>query len=121
MEYESDHHHRGSLVVGVLLLLVGLAFMLDNFDLIYIGAPIGHFWPLIVVAFGLARIFEADTPRQRRKGFFWVFIGLWLFVSVLHMFGLTFHNSWPLLLIGFGINAVWKAVTPQPEWRTSKG
>jgi hypothetical protein len=105
----------------VILLAVGLAFLLDNFDIIHIGEPASHFWPLIIVAMGLARLFQADNSWERRKGFAWLFLGLWLLVSVLHMFGLTFHNSWPLLLIGFGINAIWKAVTPQSEWRISKG
>jgi len=121
MEQTSSHDYRGSLMAGVILVAVGLTFLLDNLDVIYIGEPVSHFWPLIVVAVGLAKIFQAQSPWERRKGFTMVFIGLWLLVSVLHMFGLTFHNSWPLLLIGFGINAIWKAVTPQPECRFSKG
>ena len=121
MEQTSSPQYRGSLVAGILLLAVGLAFLLDNFDVIYIGEPVSHFWPLIIVALGLVRIFQAESSSERRKGFGWVFFGLWLLVSVLHMFGLTFHNSWPLLLIGFGINAIWKSVTPRAEWRTSRG
>jgi len=121
MEQTSSPHYRGSLVVGLILLAAGLIFLLDNFDVIYIGEPVSHFWPMIIVALGLVRIFQAENSCERRKGFGWLFFGLWLLVSVLHMFGLTFHNSWPLLLIGFGINAIWKAVTPQAEWRISKG
>ena len=121
MDHISSSRYGGSLVAGVLLLVVGVVFLLDNFNFIYIGEPISHFWPLIFVALGLTKIFQAEHPWELRKGFGWVFFGLWLLVSVLHMFGLTFHNSWPLLLIGFGINAIWKALTPQSEWRTSKG
>jgi hypothetical protein len=121
MEHISSPQYRGSLVAGFFLLAVGVVFLLDNFDVLYIGEPVSHFWPLIIIALGLVRIFQAEHPAERRKGFTWLFLGLWLLVSVLHMFGLTFHNSWPLLLIGFGINAIWKAVTPQSEWRISKG
>ncbi len=121
MERTSSPQYRGSLVAGILLLAVGVAFLLDNFGFIYIGEPVSHFWPLIIVALGLVRILQAENSRERRKGFGWVFFGLWLLVSVLHMFGLTFHNSWPLLLIGFGINAIWKSITPQAEWRTTRG
>lgn len=121
MDQTSSQHYRGSLISGVILVAVGLIFLLDNFNVIYIGEPVSHFWPLIVVSIGLAKVFQAQSPGERRKGFAWVFIGLWLLVSVLHMFGLTFHNSWPLLLIGFGINAIWKAMRPQAEWRISKG
>lgn len=112
---------HGTLIIGVILLAVGVLFLLDNFYVITIGEPVSHFWPLIIVALGLARILQAEHPWERRRGFAWMYFGLWLLVSVLHMFGLNFHNSWPLLLIGFGINAIWKAVTPQPECRLSKG
>jgi len=121
MDDSTIPRYRGSLIAGLMLLGLGAFFLLDNFDLIYIGEPISHFWPLIIVALGLARIFEAEHPSERRRGFAWVFFGLWLLVTVLHMFGLTFHSSWPLLLIGFGINAIWKAVSSEPAGRLSKG
>jgi hypothetical protein len=120
MEDTTFPRHRGSLIAGLILLAIGIAFLLDNFDLVYIGEPISHFWPMIIVALGLVRIFEAENTWERRRGFVWLFFGLWLLASVLHMFGLTFHTSWPLLLIGFGVNAIWKAVSTQPEGRLSK-
>jgi hypothetical protein len=121
MDQPSNYNFRGSLIIGLILVVVGTVFLLDNFDVIYIGEPISRFWPLLVVALGLARVAQAETAWERRRGFFWTFIGLWLLVSVLHMFELNFHNSWPILLIGLGINSIWKAITPQPECRLSKG
>ncbi len=121
MEDSPSFRFRGSLIAGLLLLAAGLLFLLDNLDLIYIGQPASHFWPLIIVGLGLVRIFQANDPDERRRGVFWTFFGLWLLASVLHMFGLRFHDSWPLLLIGLGINAIWKAMTPQPVSRLSKG
>jgi hypothetical protein len=121
MEDTSSRRSQGPFIVGILLIVVGIIFLLDNFDILYIGEPVTHFWPVLVIALGLTRLVQAETPSERRRGFFWTFIGLWLLVSVLHMFELDFHNSWPLLLIGLGINAIWKAVQPQPECRLSKG
>ncbi len=121
MDQPTNYRFHGSLIIGLILVAVGVMFLLDNFNVIYIGEPITHFWPVLVIALGLVRIVQAETPSERRRGFFWTFIGLWLLVSVLHMFGLNFHNSWPILLIGLGINSIWKAVDPQPECRLSKG
>ncbi len=121
MDQSSSPRMIGTLVAGIMLFALGMLFLLDNFDVLYIGEPVSHFWPLILVAIGLAKMLQAESSWERRRGFAWVYFGLWLLASVLHMFGLTFHNSWPLLLIGFGISAVWKAVTPQPECRLSKG
>jgi hypothetical protein len=121
MDHFSDRRVGWTLVVGILMLAVGVLLLLDNFDVIYIGKPVSHFWPLIIVAIGVGKLAQAETRRERRTGFSWIFIGVWFLVSVLHMFGLTFHNSWPLLLIGLGINAIWKAMTVEPESRLSKG
>ena len=121
MDQTTNSRFHGSLVIGLVLVAVGVVFLLDNFDIIYIGEPVTHFWPVIVIALGLVRFVQADNSSERRRGFFWAFIGFWLLVSVLHMFGLNFHNSWPILLIGLGINSIWKAVDPQPECRLSKG
>jgi hypothetical protein len=101
-------------LLGAVLLLLGIAFLLHNFYVIDIG-PVWRFWPLIIVALGLSRLLQAETPLERRRGFWWTFIGLWLFVSVAHVFGLSFHDSWPILLIGWGISLVWRAVTPQSQ------
>ncbi len=121
MDQSSTPRLHGTLVLGAILLALGVLFLLDNFDFITIGEPVSHFWPLIIVAIGITKIVQADYSWERRRGFFWVYLGLWLLVSVLHMFGLTFHNSWPLLLIGFGISSIWKAVVPQPDCHLSKG
>lgn len=121
MDQDLRSRFQGPFIVGMIMIMLGVVFLLDNFDFIYIGVPITRFWPLLVVALGLVRMVQAQTPHDRRQGFFWIFIGLWLLVSVLHMFGLSFHNSWPLLLIGLGINSIWKALSPQPECRLSKG
>jgi uncharacterized membrane protein HdeD (DUF308 family) len=121
MDQNSHTRSQGPLIIGLLLIAVGIVFFLDNFDVIYIGKPVAHFWPVIVIAIGLARLVQAEDSSERRRGFFWTFIGLWLLASVLHIFGLTFRDSWPVLLIVLGINSIWKAVDPQPECRLSKG
>jgi len=121
MDQSISRQEGWSLALGVMLLMVGVLFLLDNFDVIYIGTPVSHFWPLIIVAIGIGKILQSESAWERRTGFMWLSIGLWFLVSVLHMFGLSFHNSWPLLLIGLGINAIWKSMAQYPENRLSKG
>ena len=111
---------RGSLIAGTILLAVGLLFLLNNFDFIYLG-PIKNFWPLIVIAIGVTKFLTAEHPVERRKGGWWMLIGLWLLVSTVHLYGFSFHNSWPLLLIVLGINSIWKALDPKSDSSNSKG
>jgi hypothetical protein len=115
MEQTNSRRLTARTVVGATILILGIAFLLNNLDIIDIG-PAWHAWPLIIVAFGLNRIVQAENPREQRRGFWWTFIGLWLFVSVAHVFGLSFHNSWPILLIGVGIGMIWKTVRPDSRW-----
>ena len=111
---------RGSLIAGTILLVVGLLFLLNNFDFIYLG-PVTHFWPLIIIAIGVTKLLTAEHPTERRKGGWWMLVGLWLLVSTTHLYGFSFHNSWPLLLIVLGINSIWKALDPKSDCSNSKG
>ncbi len=40
------------LLPGILLIFFGFIFLLQNFQLIYIGSLLSNFWPLILVAIG---------------------------------------------------------------------
>jgi len=111
---------RGSLIVGTILLVVGSLFLLNNFDFIYLG-PIKHYWPLVIVAIGVTKFLTAEHPAERRRGGWWMMIGLWLLISTLHLYGFSFHNSWPILLIVLGINSIWKALDPKSDRSNSKG
>lgn len=103
-----SHSHLG---VGIFLLIVGIALLLDNFDILNAG-PVWHYWPVIIIAIGLGRLLDAQYVREYQKAFWLLFIGAWFFVSELHLFGLHYRNSWPILLIGIGIGMVWKSAYP---------
>lgn len=99
---------ESQLIVGIFLAAVGVLMLLNNFDVLDIG-PVWKFWPLIIVALGLNRIFQAETRYQRGKGYWLLFLGAWMFISVFHVFGLGWHNSWPILIIGWGVAMVLKS------------
>jgi len=107
------------IIFGAAILLAGLALLLNNLYIIDVGS-VWDYWPLIIVALGLNRIVQAENSWEVRRGVWLTFIGLWLFISIGHVFGLTFRESWPILLIGIGIGMVWKALTPEPRWNCAK-
>jgi hypothetical protein len=110
MEHEKRRSY-GRLGVGIFLLIVGIALLLDNFDILN-ARPIWHFWPVIFIAMGLGRLLDAEYAWEFRKAFWLLFLGAWFFVSEFRLFGLNYHNSWPILLIGIGIGIVWKSAYP---------
>lgn len=115
--FMSDPSQRGSkkekslqLIFGVVIALLGVAFLFNNFDLIDIG-NVWQYWPLILVAIGLNKTLQAENPRARESGIWWMFWGFWLLISYMHLFGLTFGTSWPLIIIAWGIRFLWKSLT----------
>lgn len=101
--------HRGKVLTGLLIMAAGILLLLSNFNMVDIG-PVWRYWPLILIALGVDKIFTAGTMKERGEGIWLSFIGSWLLVSFLHIFGLTFATSWPILIIGFGIGMIWKAM-----------
>jgi hypothetical protein len=121
LEIEFDHYLRrnnmsdaaskrftGSFFVGLLLLTIGTLFLLENLDVIYFD-HLSSYWPVIVIAFGVMKLLDAENMDRRADGFWWIYVGVWLLVSTTHFLGLSFHNSWPLLIIGWGISMLWKS------------
>ncbi len=110
MEQEKKHSY-GHIAVGVFLLIVGVALLLDNFDILN-ARPVWHYWPVILIVLGLGRLLDAQQIWEYRKAIWFLFLGTWFLVSELHLFGLDYHNSWPILLIGIGLGMVWKSAFP---------
>jgi hypothetical protein len=108
---QSKRYSYGHIGVGLFLICVGIALMLDKFDILNAG-PIWHYWPIIIIAVGIGRLLDAQFGYDYRKAFSMIFIGSWLLVTELHIYGLNYHNSWPILLIGIGISMLWKSFYP---------
>lgn len=112
MGHNRQHPHsrfdNSRLGIGIFLLIVGVALLLENFDILSVGS-VWRFWPVIPIIIGLGRLLDAQTDREYQKAFWMLFIGGWLFISEFHIFGLHYSNSWPILLIGVGIGMLWKS------------
>ena len=99
------------LLVGSLFVLAGIALLLENQEIINVG-PIWRYWPLLVIAFGIAKFFRATTREEQGSGLSFTIIGLWFLVSVLELWGLTWHETWPAVFVAFGVSLVWKSLPP---------
>ncbi|MBI4417649.1 MAG: hypothetical protein HY563_02655 [Ignavibacteriales bacterium] len=108
MSNDSGFAQTPRVVWGVFLVLGGTALLLDNLGVLNLGSVWDH-WPLIIVAIGIGKLLGATRPHDRGSGLWWVFIGSWLYVSIRHLWDLSFSTSWPILLIGIGVSLVWKS------------
>jgi predicted membrane protein len=93
---------RGGMVVGAIIVLVGLAFLLDNMGIISIDR-IWRFWPMLVVLAGVLNFIY----RHRPWGTFLVLAGVLLQLNQLGKIRFGWAQFWPLMLIALGLLVLW--------------
>jgi hypothetical protein len=114
MENNIGPYRSGRFFFGLVLLILGSLYLMQNFDFIYIG-HISRFWPVLFILFGVAKLLDYDGSRHRGSGIGMIFLGSWLLISMNGMFGLDFHDSWPILIIGWGVSILWRAYFRHPQ------
>lgn len=105
MTAESSYEWRRQLMWGLVLILVGVSFLLDRLDIVEVRA-LWHYWPLILIVFGINKMIGYPTPRHYSSGLWLVFMGVWLFATLENLFGLTWSNSWPFVIIASGVSMI---------------
>ena len=112
---------KGNIVIGAMLVLTGLAIMLDR-------AGVFHWrdqwtlWPLILGGIGLARFLQS-VPGEPKQGLLFLTAAAWLFLGEAGWVSLA--DSWPIAIIALGLIVALNGGTrrrrwhiPQPAWRT---
>jgi hypothetical protein len=112
MAERSQSRSGGQLFLGLLLIGMGLLFLADNLYNLDIG-PIWRYWPFLLVLLGIQSLFNASDRDGIGGGVWLIFIGLWLYVSLNHVWGLGFSDSWPFLIIAWGVSVIWKSLLPR--------
>ena len=102
---DSSYAWRKQLMWGVVLVGVGVTVLLDQMELIDVQG-VWHYWPLLMVVFGINKMVGYPTAKHFSSGLWMVFVGLWMFAVFEHLFGLTFRNSWPFFIIACGVSMI---------------
>ncbi|HYM81264.1 MAG TPA: DUF5668 domain-containing protein [Candidatus Limnocylindria bacterium] len=105
IEEQRLHPLGGRLIVGVLVLVVGVVFMLDNLNLLEAGAVL-RWWPLLLVTYGAVTLAGIGQPSRPIKGAVIVLIGGWLLLNEFNVVTLNPWQLWPVLLVALGISIV---------------
>lgn len=94
------------LVFGTLLIVAGALYSLDRFG--YFDArDLVDYWPLILVAVGLAKILQPREGRGRFGGLILTLIGVVILGENLRLFNVEIGDIVPLLLVLIGSRIVW--------------
>ncbi|MDZ7268626.1 MAG: cell wall-active antibiotics response protein [candidate division KSB1 bacterium] len=99
------------LVLGLVLILLGLVFVLDNLGLIYRGDYL-RYWPALVILFGLIKLAQSDGAAGRVGGVILIALGGLLLLRSLDLVYFNFWDFfWPVLFIAAGISMMMRAWT----------
>lgn len=103
---------------GIILVVIGGAFLLHKFDIINIFNLPMSWWEIAAIFIGImacVTIVRAKNARQLASGIFNIAVAIWLYVTFEKLWGFNLNNSWPILLIGFGAGQVIAAFLKKPE------
>lgn len=98
--------HTPSLVLGICIILFGLALTLDQLNVPH-AAFLLKLWPLILLALGASKLRQGQGFST--GGFILVLLGAYLLVANFSPDGIA-DSLWPLILVGVGVFLVMKSV-----------
>jgi hypothetical protein len=99
----------GGLMWGIALMLVGTVILLQYLHVVPFSAW-REWWPLLIVALGVAQVIAGRSAKRLGDGVWMVLIGAWFYVATNNIWGLTWRNSWPLSLIAAGVSLVVRSI-----------
>jgi predicted membrane protein len=105
------HYRSGShgLFFGAIVVAVGCMLLLDNLGIVRFH-DIWQYWPVLLVAFGVARIVDSRSPSGWIWGGMVTLVGAFFLLDTLDIISFNFAMFWPVLLIAFGVSVLFGAL-----------
>jgi predicted membrane protein len=98
------------LMFGLLIILVGIVFTLDNLDIANAEDYL-RYWPVGLIAIGAAKLWQVRHGYGSAVGgVLFVIAGSWLLLDSLELITASFFDFWPVLLIVAGSLIVWQGI-----------
>lgn len=94
---------------GLIFIVVGVLFLLDQVGEIDVGHIFSRYWPAIFILIGVSMLIANDFKSTGPAVFFILFGAFFLLMDMRIFDRPVWHYFWPLLIIGLG---VWILVRP---------
>ena len=102
MSIESNRNGSSRIVGGILLVLVGTVFVLQNAGLAQAGR-LSDWWPMLLVWLGLSRMLAPRRGHHFASGLVFLVMGIGLQLDRLGFIWLRLRDLWPVLLVLAGL------------------
>jgi predicted membrane protein len=99
----SDHKSQGRIFWGLLLILLGVLFLLDQMGRLDFGDLVGRYWPVLFILIGVS-ILLSNNFRNAGSAVFFILFGTFFLLLRLRIFDRAiWHYVWPLAIIAVGL------------------
>jgi predicted membrane protein len=108
----NEYRHPRSvpgMVAALIIITVGVILLLDRMGIID-GGDLFKFWPMLLVAGGLAHLLRPDDGR-RVPGALLLTVGVLFQLRNLDIIRLDWSAVWPTLIIAVGAALLWRALS----------
>jgi uncharacterized membrane protein HdeD (DUF308 family) len=116
MNHKNKRRFDSRIIAGILFILVGVLILIDRANVIVFS--IFDILALVAVLGGSIQIIQAQSRKDYREGTWWIFLGIWFYISYHQVGGYGFGDTWPLLIIALGIGHIWKAMDSNKYFKT---
>lgn len=89
------------LALGLIIIVLGILFTLDNLNLMSVSQYM-RYWPALLLAYGAYRLLEPGDPPQFFPGIVFTIVGGVLLLNALH-YHFSVFRLWPLFLVLLGL------------------
>lgn len=107
MEEKSTFRISPQLVLGLIIVVVGVLFTLDNLELIYARDYL-RYWPALLIVYGIVKLLQPEAHGGKFWGLVLTFVGAALLIDKLYFFDFRLWDFWPLLLVALGAMMILK-------------
>jgi len=101
------------IIPALIVIGLGVVFLLNNLNIFYMH-EIWRFWPVILIAAGLAKMVDSPYNNGRLVGGVLIGVGGLFLADTLGFLNLSWREFWPLVLIGAGLLMLWTRLAPPP-------
>ena len=96
---EREFRSGGRLLLGLGLILLGMIFTLDEFDILDADSYL-FLWPCLLILYGILQVLGVGMRRRRPLGSVIVIVGTWFLLDTLGI--VEMGEFWPVLLVLLG-------------------
>lgn len=113
----TKRYNPSQVVLGAFVLIIGTLFLLDNLR-IFSTRDIIAFWPMVFVAAGSLKLYQAHTSQDRRGyviGGLFVLLGTLMTLHQAGVIHFRLRDWWPAILIVIGALVLWRGLARGQE------